>query len=211
MITQAILDEYFEARRYDNLQDNTIKTLLFKEKHPTEFRFINAQQRKRSQLHKDVRIMLHYSNCLYFFTLTYKNSKDRNVITTKRKEAFSFCNSIFALFVLVEEEGETNGRYHLHGLGVLRDDKTMEDFYQWHSREDIVELQGEAKINARVKYLTSYLCKSVPRIRRNKRLSWLRRATDKFFDPVLLKNSPLTSKQHINDKLWTIDLLCLER
>ena len=208
MITKELLEEYYNALWDDTFNKTHWCIYSFKEKHPKEYSLLCAFHRKRTQLNKDVKIMLMYSPTIYFFTLTFKNEKDKNLITTKRKECFKFCNSIFALFVMVEEEGEENGRYHLHGLGVLRDGACMEDFYKWHSREDIKRLD-ENKISAKVKYLTNYLSKSVPRIRRNKRLSWLRKRTDKFTDAEFMKTFPSVAINNINQELWSIDLLCL--
>lgn len=210
MITKELLEEYYNALWSDTFNKTHWCVQGYKERHPEEYSLLCAFHRKRTELKKDVRIMQEYCSTLFFFTLTFDETKDKNLISSKRKEAFNFCNSLFALFVLVEEEGELNGRYHIHGIGALREDKTMTDFYNWHSREDIKLLDGDCKISASVRYLTNYLSKSVPRLRRNRRLSWLRRKTDKAFDPVLAKHFPSAPINIINKHLWAIDLLCLD-
>ena len=208
MITKELLNQFYNAVDSDNLNHTHVCVYRFKSAHPKEYNLICAFHRKRTQLKKDVRIMTLYSENLYWFTLTFGNEKDKNLEASKRKESFSFLNSVFALFVLVEEHGEENGRYHIHGLGVFRENKGLEDFYKWHSREDI-KLLETTQYGSKIHYLTNYMSKSVPRLRRNKRLSCLRRKTDKYFNPVFEKNFPSVAYNNQRQHLFDVDLMCL--
>ena len=75
-----------------------------------------------------------------------------------------------SVYVMVEEYGEDNGRYHIHGFLCFKYGFGFADFVQWHSRQKIIELDNG---NKRIKYLTDYSSKQAPRIRRSRSLSAL--------------------------------------
>lgn len=145
----------------------------FKEEHYEEYRLISAMYRKRVAIKQSLDIMEDLNEPIYWFTLTFNNDKDANSVETKRKEAQSFLNRLAMVYLMVEEYGEDNGRYHIHGFLCFRYGYGFLDFKDWHSRQKI-ELLEEDKIKKRkVRYLTKYAVKSVPRIRRSKTLSKL--------------------------------------
>lgn len=204
-ISKDILDEYYKALW--SVQDNyrSPAILSFRLSHPDEYRTISAMHRKRTQLKKDIKAMWSYSHRLAWFTLTYDQVKDKNTERYKRKEAFEFLNGVFKMFNAVEEYGEQEGRYHIHGFGVFLDGKDLEDFYEWHSREEI-RLLNNYIVEKKIKYLTNYATKNVPRLRRNRTLNAYRKKVDNLFDPVFAKNFPSLQKQRLYTEAFLLDL-----
>lgn len=203
-IEKSILDKYYQALTNASMNWSSNALKEFSREYPNEFKIISAMSRKRTQLHKDIYAMRVYSRSLCWFTLTFDEDKNSNLKTTKRKEAFNFLNRLFALFVVVEEHGEKYGRYHLHGFGCFKEGKTLEDFYQWHSREDIYLMTDTCTINKKIKYLTNYAVKSVPRLHRNKNLTLLRKTTDKTAS--MSWGFPVYSKQLEYTKAFLLSL-----
>lgn len=64
--------------------------------------------------------------------------------------------------------GTEKERYHIHGFLVFKLGKGFEDFREWHSRQRLSLLDSKAKVSKRVYYVTNYMTKDVPRIRRSK-------------------------------------------
>ena len=154
-----------------NLQFGS-RTLMadFIKNHPSEYKLITTMYRRRCDLTDTIETMKLLNEPIYWFTLTFNNEKDTNNIETKRKEAQRFLNHICSVYVMVEEFGEDNGRYHIHGFLCFKYGFGFVDFVQWHSRQKIIELDNA---NKRIKYLTDYSTKQAPRIRRSKSLSAL--------------------------------------
>ena len=169
VVTKEIKKEYISALY--NLQFGS-KTLMadFINNHPEEYKLITTMYRRRCDLTDTLETMKLLNEPIYWFTLTFNNEKDTNNIETKRKEAQRFLNRICSVYVMVEEFGEDNGRYHIHGFLCFRYGYGFIDFVQWHSRQKIIELDNG---NKRIKYLTDYSSKQAPRIRRSKALSVL--------------------------------------
>lgn len=166
-VSQEQRNEYFNAL-YNQQNGNSEPMKRFKEKNECLYRIINAMYHKRVKVLKDIRVMREVScNKVYFGSLTFNEVKDKNQEKTKRKEVFSFLNTIFLCFLVVEEYGEENGRYHCHYVGIFKDNKTFEDLFSWHSREDIQRVKSDRAV---ARYLCNYIVKQVPRIRRNKTL-----------------------------------------
>ena len=154
-----------------NLQFGS-RTLMadFIKNHPSEYKLITTMYRRRCDLTDTIETMKLLNEPIYWFTLTFNNEKDTNNIETKRKDAQRFLNKICSVYVMVEEFGEDNGRYHIHGFLCFKYGFGFVDFVQWHSRQKIIELDNA---NKRIKYLTDYSTKQAPRIRRSKSLSAL--------------------------------------
>lgn len=170
LITDEIRKEYLNA--LSNLQFSSKEPMTrFISNHPKEYKKITAMYRKRTELNNTIETMKLLDEPIYWFTLTFNNDKDKNSIETKRKEAQRFLNDMCSVYVMVEEYGEDNGRYHIHGFLCFKYGYGIFDFMQWHSREDIKELK--TGIKKQVKYLTDYNCKSIPRLRRSRSLSAL--------------------------------------
>lgn len=157
---------YNSANGYHKLVED------FKQAHEEEYKLITSMYRKRTALRDCTDIMRELNEPIYWFTLTFKNDKDANKVETKRKEAERFLNRLAACYVLVEEYGEDNDRYHLHGFLVFKYGYGFLDWQQWHSRQKLEEISGY-KLKTKIKYLTKYAVKSVPRIRRSKTMSQL--------------------------------------
>lgn len=167
-INESIMSEWYDAVRYSSDHFSSRKIDLFKEKYPIEYGYISRFFRLRSELFIDLECLLSLGE-VQWFTLTFNERLDINKESTKRKSAFSFLNGVFCAFLLVEEYGEDNGRYHIHGFGVYRLNKGFEDFREWNSLQKIYTLDGD-HAKKRVKYLTKYAVKELPRLRRSKSL-----------------------------------------
>lgn len=166
-ITEQIRSEYFNAL-YNQQFGNNEPMKRFKGSFPNEYRLINNVYHARTKLLHDIGIMKRLSNnSIYWGTLTYNEDKDKNLIKSKRKEAEKHLNELFCLWVMVEEFGTDNGRYHIHFIGVFKFGKTFNDFFQWHSKKDIEKVYNARKV---ARYLCDYMTKQMPRIRRNKNM-----------------------------------------
>ena len=166
-VSEEVRKAYFNAL-YNQQKGSNESMLLFKKEHADVYKIINAMYHKRVKVLRDIEAMREISNNkVYFGALTFNDLKDRNKITSKRKEVFNFLNTIFLCFLVVEESGLQNGRYHCHFVGVFKDNKHFADLYQWHSREDCQRVKSARSV---ARYLCNYIVKEVPRLRRNKTL-----------------------------------------
>lgn len=170
-ISEEVLKEYLTAL-YNSQFGSPLLMNAFKCNHLEEYKFINTMYRKRSAMKESIDIMQRMNEPVYWFTLTFNNEKNANTIESKRKEAQRFLNRLASVYLMVEEFGEDNGRYHIHGFLVFKYGFGFIDFQEWHSRQNIL-LCENAIANKKIKYLTKYAVKSVPRIRRSKSLSVL--------------------------------------
>ena len=169
VITDDIRKQYINALY--NLQSGSKDLMnVFILNYPKEYKLIMTMYRKRVDIKNSVEVLKYLNEDIYWFTLTFNNRKDTNSIKTKRREAQMFLSSISLSYLMVEEFGEDNGRYHIHGFLCFKYGKGFEDFQTWHSRQNIVKIDNP---NKKIKYLTNYSCKSIPRIRRSKSLSVL--------------------------------------
>jgi hypothetical protein len=124
---------------------------------------------KRSSIRKDLEFMqsIGYGR-VYFGALTFNNELDVKSEKNKRKMAQRYLDKFMPVYEIIEEYGEEKGRYHVHFLGVMKEDKTYLEFHSgWNSYSYIEGLRSVKKAS---KYLCDYVVKQVPRIRRNKRL-----------------------------------------
>ena len=199
VITEEIRKEYINALY--NFQSGSKELMpLFISKYPKEYKLIMTMYRKRTELNNTIETMKLLNEPIYWFTLTFNNDKDSNTIETKRKDAQRFLNRICSVYVMVEEFGEDNGRYHIHGFLCFKYGFGVFDFMQWHSREDIRELK--TGIKKQVKYLTDYNTKSIPRLRRSKALSALCGYYKKH--KRMSKLFPTTFKQDFNKQVANV-------
>lgn len=167
LLNQSVIREYYNAVRmsslgeYDFMKD-------FQRMHPLEFRRFSAVHRKRTRIKHCIAAMKIISEEVYFGTLTFNERKNVNKIQTKRKEAFKKLNAIFEYFVLVEEFGEENGRFHVHFIGTFKEDHNFNDLRRiWHSRQNLRKLRDNENVS---QYLCKYMSKDLPRVRCNKPL-----------------------------------------
>lgn len=165
MLNEEVKNAYFNAL-YNQQNGSNASMMLFKNEFPKEFALINGAYHKRAKIRENIKAMQEVGT-VYFGTLTFDNEKDKNKEVTKRKECWSFLNSLFSCLLLVEEHGEKNGRYHVHFVGIFKSDKHFKEFRQWHSRQNLEIVKKVQKV---VNYICDYVVKDLPRIRRNKPL-----------------------------------------
>lgn len=162
-----LLSDYYKAMEFFSFGDFD-KMDEFKKAHPKEFSRFNQVHQKRAKIRSNLMALKSLNKDLYFGTLTFDEKHDKNTETWKRKQAFQVLNRLFEFVLVVEELGEENGRYHIHFVGVFRDDKNFDDFIKsWHSRQNLEKVENIDKCTA---YLVKYVSKALPRIRRNKAL-----------------------------------------
>lgn len=171
-VSEEVKKEWFEALSKDSLFLTNQYTKAFREKHEDLYCLFHSFYRLRVELNKDIESMSCVGD-IQWFTLTFDNKHDKSMITSKRKSATRFLNDLFLCYVMVEEYGEDNNRYHIHGFGVYRDNKSFVDFRKWYSRQKIETMNGD-KARKKIKYLTNYMVKALPRLRRSKNMVFLR-------------------------------------
>ena len=173
-LDKEIIKQYYEAVS-EAMCCNGFLMKDFAANYPGAYKHLGAVHRKRTAIRQSIEAMREITKDLYFGTLTYNKAKDKNKITTKRKQAFTVLNRLFEYVVLVEEFGETGNRYHIHFVGMFRPGKTFADFTSaWHSRQNLRMLGNGENV---AQYLCKYFTKDLPRVRRNKGLV---RLTDKY-------------------------------
>lgn len=169
---KKIKKEYYRAVR-ENSFNNFEYMEAFKNEYPEAYRLFTRVHHKRSVINNCFDAMKKLGRDVWFGTLTFNKTKDKNKIISKRKEAFTKLGKLFEYLLLVEEFGEEEGRYHIHFIGTYKEGKTFEDFKRfWHSRQNIRKVQENEKIS---RYLVKYMLKDLPRVRRNKALIGLER------------------------------------
>jgi len=174
LLDKSIINLYYKAVEASLYEDfECMKE--FMRQYPLEYKRFSAVHRKRVVIRESISAMKTISDKIYFGTLTFNNAKNLNKLVCKRKEAFKKLNAEFEYVLLVEEYGEDNGRYHIHFLGVFRQDHCFDSFIRaWsHSRQNLRLLHEHENVS---QYLCKYLVKDLPRVRRNKALVSLARA-----------------------------------
>ena len=173
-LTKQIIKEYYDAY-YAAVYGGHFQQLNnFKVNHKEEAALLGSMHHKRSIIRKDIECLAfcgkHDDKKVYFGALTFNN--DHIFDKSKRKQVFTFLNDVFQAFLVVEEYGALHGRYHVHFIGLFKDDRKMDDFFSWYKVKNF----GCSKIKPVVspkktsQYLCDYLVKQVPRIHRNKTL-----------------------------------------
>lgn len=166
--TEELQKAYFSAL-YNQQSGCNEPMKRFKEEHSELFSVVNACYHKRTIIRDNMRCMKDITNkSLVFGALTYDNEHNEESEPTKRKQGLRHLNNFLDLFLFVEEHGELNDRYHLHFIGVLKDGIEYKQFHDaWHSYSQIEKV---VSIHRAVNYLTDYVSKQAPRIRRNNKL-----------------------------------------
>lgn len=143
----------------------------FKQRYPDLFRHMASMLNKRTKLSKTLQAFMSVSRYVYWGALTFNEEEDRKDLSTKRKQVQRYLDKYFKLYVYVEELGEDKERWHIHYLGILKDSTTtFEELYSgWHSRSECECLYKYYDIKKKIKYITKYCVKSVPRIHMSKR------------------------------------------
>ena len=204
-LTKEIIKEYYSCYRssYIDFYDEPMKA--FRNAHPKEYKHLCSVHRCRSVLNKNIEALKTLNEVLYFGTLTFDETKDHNKTQSKRKEAFRFLNSLFEFVLLVEENGEEKGRYHIHFVANFKEGKTFNDFKEgWHSRQNLRILRENESIS---QYLCKYLSKDLPRVRRNKKLIELERYASKH--RRLKRTFPSLYSSSVKQKIFQLTIFDL--
>lgn len=178
-LTNELLREWSHALLSNSGGCNNLATERFKAQHGEVFRYLHSFYRLRCELNADLMLLSSLGFEIQWFTLTFDNKRDKSLVSSKRKSATRFLNSLFLCYLIVEEYGEDNQRYHIHGFGVYRDQKSFDDFRKWPCRQKI-ETLPIAKLRTKIKYLTKYAVKSLPRLRRSRGMSLLHKTHKRY-------------------------------
>lgn len=161
-----IITKYFQAVKEAAKWCDYSAMREFKRQFPDYFKHFSAVHRKRVAIHQCINAMSEVGAQLKWGTLTFKNSKDKNKVECKRKEAFKLLNTVFKYILLVEEYGGEHGRYHIHFIASFKYDHDFNDFVKfWHSRQELRDLKADDDI---AKYLCKYFTKDLPRVRKTR-------------------------------------------
>ena len=150
---------------------NNYSLKKFKEAYPELYRHMMSMLNKRTKICKTLQAYMSISPFVYWGSLTFNEEEDVKDIKTKRKQVQRYLEKYFKLYLYVEELGEEEERWHIHYLGILRDYNTkFEELYNaWHSRSTCECLYTYKDVKKKVKYITKYVVKDVPRIHMNNR------------------------------------------
>lgn len=145
----------------------------FKEWFPDMFHSMQAILNKRSIIKEDLVIFKAISKRVVFGSLTFSNNNLKNNEYLMRKKAQRYLDKCLTLYDIVEEHGSLKGRYHVHYLGILKDNITYIDFHNgWEDISYIEAVKSSKKDIKKVsKYLCDYVVKQVPKIRRTKQFT----------------------------------------
>lgn len=146
----------------------------FKQWFPKEFTRMQTILNKRTMIKRDLEIMKALSKRVVFGSLTFSDSNLTDNETNMKKRAQRYLDKCLTIYEIVEEHGTQNTqRYHVHFLGIMRDNLTYIDFHNgWQDITFIEGVRNDKKDIKRVsKYLCDYVVKQVPTIRRTKLFS----------------------------------------
>lgn len=167
-VNERIKSEFLNALCNSQMGNNEAMK-RFALMYPDTYKVVVAMHHKRNDIRQNIKCMKEVSNCdIVFGAYTFNEEEDKKDIATKRKQVVRNLTKHFDMFLFVEELGTEKERYHIHFLGVLKPNITYNEVREsWHSRFQIEKVISTRKT---VNYLTNYLVKQVPRIRRNKKL-----------------------------------------
>lgn len=176
-VKKAILEEWEKCLfEFYSFGDNT-RLNKFAKIHTEDFNILRRMNLKRLSIKDTIEPILLLELPLYWITLTFNDKKDNNTELYKLKEAESFLNELSPLWLIVEEYGEVNKRYHVHGFICRKMNITEEEFFKrfskWHSRRNLYKINTLKSGLKRVKYISKYIVKQVPHLRRSKNMSRL--------------------------------------
>lgn len=199
-LKSAIFEEWLKAEKEYYMFGDDYGIKKFSKNYPTEYSTYRKMSLKRIAIKDTIEPIFVLDLPLYWITLTFNNKKDKNSELYKLKETKSFLNEISPLWLVIEEYGEDNKRYHIHGficpkMNISRE-KFFSKFRNWHSRQKIIELKNVNSGLKRVKYLSKYIVKQVPHLRRSRDMSKL----FNFYKSIkkLRKNFPSLLEDRLN-------------
>lgn len=177
-VKKAIFEEWENAlsEYYRFGDDNAISK--FANKYSDDYTILRRMNLKRIAIKDTIEPLFLIGEHVYWFTLTFNNEKDSNSVEWKRKEAQKFLGSIAPLYLMVEEYSEKHTkRYHIHGFCVrkysLSEYEFFNEFRKWHSRQNIRLYKDIKQCLKRVRYISKYIVKDIPKVRRSKGMSRL--------------------------------------
>lgn len=149
---------------------NSYGLKLFKEKYPDLYRHMTSMLNKRTKISNTLKAFMSVSPFVYWGALTFNEEQDVKDLGTKRKQVRRFLDKFFKVYLYVEELGSENERFHVHFLGLLKDGITFDLMRDnWHSFIQIECLYKYYDVKKKIKYVTKYAVKQVPRIHMNTR------------------------------------------
>ena len=149
---------------------NSYSIKQFKDSYPDLYRHMTSMLNKRTKICKTLQAYMSVCPFVYWGDLTFNEEEDRKDIKTKRKQVQRYLDKFFKLYLYVEEEGSENERWHIHYLGILRNDITFQMLYDsWHSISHCECIYKYYEVKKKIKYITKYCVKQVPRIHMNTR------------------------------------------
>lgn len=150
---------------------NSYGLKLFKERYPDLYRHMTSMLNKRTKISNTLKAFMSISPFVYWGALTFNEEEDKKDLGAKRKQVRRFLDKFFKVYLYVEELGSENERFHIHFLGLLKDsDIKYVDMYScWHSRVEMECLYKYYEVKKKIKYVTKYCVKQVPRIHMNAR------------------------------------------
>lgn len=167
-VSNQALERYIHALNQRSIFGHYEIINDYKNEYPEEYRFLSSMSNKRSKIMHNIYFMLGYSKNVCFGALTFDNEHDLSSEENKRKQAVRHLNDNMHCWLLIEEYGEDNGRYHCHYIGILKAGITYKAFNEsWHSYSFIEKVKSCRKT---ARYLSDYTSKQVPRLRRSKSL-----------------------------------------
>lgn len=157
---------------YNLLNGNPEPMNRFKLLHPDYYDLANKNYHKRKIIRENIYAMKmvakQNNNLIVWGALTFDEEHNKQKERIKRNQVLRHLSKYLVCYLFVEEYGEDNNRYHVHFIGILKNNVLYLDFINaWHSRCDIEKMYS---VKQATNYLTDYMCKQVPRIRRNKEL-----------------------------------------
>lgn len=153
---------------YNLINGNNEPMNRFKLLHRDYYDLANKNYHKRKIIRENIYAMKMISKNVVWGSLTFDEDHDKQSEKTKRQQVLRHLNKYLVCYLFVEEYGEENGRYHVHFIGVIKNNVLYLDFINaWHSRCEIEKMYS---VKQACNYLTDYVSKQAPRIRRNKEL-----------------------------------------
>lgn len=169
---QSLRDFYFYCLKERN-EGNYYSLDWFRKYFPTFFHKMQAILNKRTLIRRDIEIMKAVSKRVVFGALTFSDKNLKENEKNMLKKAQRYLEKYLSAYEIIEEYGQEHDRYHIHYIGIMRDNLTYIEFHNgWEDYSYIEAVKSSAKDKKKVsKYLCDYVIKQVPHIRRNKLLT----------------------------------------
>lgn len=149
---------------------NSYGLKIFKDKYPDLYRHMMSMLNKRTKISNTLKAFMSVCPFVYWGDLTFNEEEDIKELGAKRKQVRRFLDKFFKVYLYVEELGEEGERWHVHYLGLLKEGVKYDEMRShWHSFIQIECLYKYYEVKKKIKYVTKYAVKQVPRIHMNTR------------------------------------------